>query len=275
SPGSISKPPKLPLPSSAPSTASPSTAPAWPVSVNLRRRGAVGVDGGTDDAHLVAGGDDFKTAALQGAHFHHLVQEPVQQSDVDESYVRPGNKKHSRAFHVDAGSRGGRQSAMTQHYKFRAARITCAGVFENFFRLKVQKSQAHGAETENSFEVPTAAATAEVSLGLMEIWGILDHPASNNAGKTDTDGGDLFSASNFFDLLADAIHDALRGHGLQGVERLWFFRKDAERTENLVILHKAHSDVFHHEYANCPAHVAPAHSIESKIPAIDSSFGRD
>ncbi len=128
--------------------------------------GAVGVDGGADDSHFVAGGDNFKTAALQGAHFHHLVQEPVQQSDVDESYVRPGNKKHSRAFHVDAGSGGGRQSAMTQHYKFRAARITRAGVFENFFRLKVKESQAHGAETENSLEMAAAAASAEVFLGI-------------------------------------------------------------------------------------------------------------
>src|SRR5438552_11062661 len=163
-PGSISTPATSPSPSSAPSTASPSTAPAWPVSVNLRRRGAVGVDGGADDAHFVAGGDDFKAAALQRAHFHHLVQEPVQQSDVDESYVRPGNKKHSRTFHVDAGSGGSSQSAVTQHYKFRAARVTCAGVFENFFRLKVQESQAHGTETKDSFEVPAATATAEVFL---------------------------------------------------------------------------------------------------------------
>src|SRR5436190_306702 len=109
----------------------------------------------------------------------------------------------------------------------------------------------------------------------MEVGRILDHAVPNNARKTDADGGDLFWASNFVDLLTDAIYDAFRGHGLQGVERLRCFRKDAERTENLVILHKAHSDVFHHEYANCPAHVAPAHSIESKISAIDSSFGRN
>src|SRR5437660_7216403 len=109
----------------------------------------------------------------------------------------------------------------------------------------------------------------------MEVGGILDHPVANDARKADANGGDLFSARNFVDLLADAIDDAFRGHGLQRVERLRFFRKDTERTENLVILHKSHSDVFHHEYANCPAHVAPAHSIESKIPAIDSSFGRN
>src|SRR5438477_9333268 len=109
----------------------------------------------------------------------------------------------------------------------------------------------------------------------MEVGRILNHAFSDDARKADADGGDLFSASNFFDLLADAIHDAFRGHGLQRVERLRFFRKDAERTDDLVAFHRADGDMFHHEYANCPAHVAPAHSIESKIPAIDSSFGRN
>src|SRR5205814_401116 len=128
--------------------------------------GAVGVDGGADDSHFVAGGDNFKTAALQRAHFHHLVQEPVQQSDVDESYVRPGNKKHSGTFHVDAGGGGGSQGTVAQHYEFGATRVTCAGVFENFLRLEVQESQAHGPPAENTFEMSAAAATAEVFLGV-------------------------------------------------------------------------------------------------------------
>jgi len=41
-----------------------------------------------------------------------------------------------------------------------------------------------------------------------------------------------------------------------------------------VTIHKAHGDMFHHEYTNCPAHGAPTHPVESKIPAIDSSFER-
>src|SRR5882762_4623186 len=109
----------------------------------------------------------------------------------------------------------------------------------------------------------------------MEVGRILDHAVSDDARKADADGGDFFSARNFVDLLANAIDDAFRGHGLQRVERLRFFRKDTERTEDLVTFHKAHGDMFHHEYANCPAHVAPAHSIKSAIPSIDSSFGRN
>src|SRR5438132_13524162 len=102
----------------------------------------------------------------------------------------------------------------------------------------------------------------------MEVGRIFAHAVSDDTRKTDPNGGDLFSARNFVDLLADAIDDAFRGHGLERVERLWFFRKDAERTDDLVTFHKAHGDMFHHEYANCPAHRAPTHSGESKIHQV-------
>src|SRR5438094_847582 len=106
----------------------------------------------------------------------------------------------------------------------------------------------------------------------MEVWRILDHAVANDAGETDANGGDLFSSRDFVDLLADAIDDAFRGHGLQRVQRLWFFRKDAERTDDLVTFHEAYGDMFHYKYANCPAHGAPTHSGKSKIPSIDSSL---
>src|SRR5256886_8881314 len=80
-----------------------------------------------------------------------LVQEPVQQSDVDESYVRPGNKKHSGAFHVDAGGGGGSQGTVAQHYEFGATRVTCACGFENFLPLEVQESPAHRPPAANTF----------------------------------------------------------------------------------------------------------------------------
>src|SRR5713226_1067099 len=144
----------------------------------LALRGAVGVDGRADDAHFVRRGDYFKTAALQRAHFHHLVQEPVQQTDVDEFYVQPGYKKHSGTFHVDAGGRGGRQGAVAEHHKFRATRVTRAGVFEHLFRLKVQESHAHGPAPENSLQVASSAATAEIFLGVQRDDGVPAFPNS-------------------------------------------------------------------------------------------------
>src|SRR2546429_9783069 len=97
----------------------------------------------------------------------------------------------------------------------------------------------------------------------MEVWGILDYAAANDARKADTDGGDLFSARDFVDLLPDAIHDAFRWHGLQRVQPLRFFRNDADRTEDLVAFHQAEGDMFLPRHAHSPWHVALAESIDS------------
>ena len=40
--------------------------------------GAVRVDGGADDPHLVRGRHDFEAAALQGTHLDHFMHEPIQ-----------------------------------------------------------------------------------------------------------------------------------------------------------------------------------------------------
>src|SRR5882724_9375978 len=113
--------------------------------------GAVGVDGGADNAHFVGGGDDFEAAALERAHLDHFVEEPVQQADINKFHVGSGHEKCSRAFHVDAGGSGGGERAMTKRYKFLAARVAAGGVFKDFFRFEIEETQTHGAAPEDSF----------------------------------------------------------------------------------------------------------------------------
>src|SRR6266853_364644 len=316
----------------------------------LRLRGAVGVDGGTDDAHFVGGWNKFETAALERTHLDHFVEESVQQTDVDKLYFRSGDEECSRAFYVDTSSGGSGESAVTQGHEFLAARITSTGVFKNFFGFEIQKTQAHGAASENAFQMSAAATAAEIffwiesddrvaafpdaftgreaaetdavaerphadefvqlalrrgdscghdvgiiekvnvraresaaqrggqgglqgkAFGLLEVGRVLDDAISNDAREPDANSGNLFPVRHFLNLLANAIHDAFRGHGLQRVERLPAFRINADRAEHLVGFHQAHGDMFHYEYTNCPAHCAPTHSTESMIPAIDSSF---
>src|SRR5882762_4526380 len=128
--------------------------------------GAVGIDGGADDAHFVGGRDDFEAAALQRAHLDHVVHQPVQQSAINKLHFRSGDKKCSWAFHVDAGRRGSSQCAVAQGNKFFAARVTGAGVFENFFWFEIHKPQTHRTAPEDSFEMSLAAAAAELFLGV-------------------------------------------------------------------------------------------------------------
>src|SRR6266849_2635707 len=104
--------------------------------------------------------------------------QPVQQSDVDEFYIRPRYKKHSRALHVDAGGGGSSQSAVTQHNKFLASRVTRAGVFKDFIRFKIHEAQTHGPASENSFQMSPAAATAEIFLGIQRDDGVPALPDS-------------------------------------------------------------------------------------------------
>src|SRR6266853_1772418 len=130
----------------------------------LRLRGAVGVDGGTDDAHFVGGWNKFETTALERAHLDHFVEESVQQADVDKFHFGSSNEECARAFHVDTGSGGSGESAVTQGHEFLAARITRTGVFKNFFGFEIQKTQAHGAAPENAFQMAAAATAAEILL---------------------------------------------------------------------------------------------------------------
>src|SRR5437773_689588 len=127
-------------------------------------RRALRVHGGAEDPHFVRGRHDFKPAALQRAHFHHFVHQPVQQSGLDEFRLRPSDEKRPRALHVDAGGRGCRQRAMAQLHKFRAPGIARPRILKHFLRLQVKKSHAHRPAAENSFQVPFATAAAETLL---------------------------------------------------------------------------------------------------------------
>src|SRR6266404_3197207 len=109
-----------------------------------------------------------------------------------------------------------------------------------------------------------------ISLGLMEVGRILHDTVLNDSWKADSNGFDFFSARDFFHLPANAIHDAFRGHRLQRVQRLRFFRINVQRAEDLVAFHEAHGDMFHDQYTHCPAHRAPANLRESKMRTRDS-----
>ena len=140
--------------------------------------GVVGVYGGADYADFVGGGDDFEMAALQGAHFHHFEEQAVEQADVDEADFGAGDEKRSGALHVDAGRGGGGQGAMAEGDKFLAASVAGARVFKNFFGLEIEEAHAHGAATEDSFEVAFAAAAAEGFLGIEGDDGVPAFPDS-------------------------------------------------------------------------------------------------
>src|SRR5215470_3720430 len=60
------------------------------------------VDGGAEDAEFVGGGQDFEAAALERAHFHHFVDQAVEQSYINEFGFRAGDEKHAGTTHVDA-----------------------------------------------------------------------------------------------------------------------------------------------------------------------------
>src|SRR5882762_8099341 len=106
------------------------------------------------------------------------MQQPVQQGDINELHVRPGDEKGSRAFHMDAGGGSRSQSTMTQHHKLGAARVTCAGVFKNFFRFEIQETQTHGPASENSFQMSATAAATEILLGIQSDDGVPTFPDS-------------------------------------------------------------------------------------------------
>src|SRR6266851_326025 len=144
---------------------------------------AVGVDGGADNAHFVGGWDEFEAAALERAHLDHFVEEPVEQADVYEFYFRSGYEECSWTFHVDAGGSSSGKGAVTQHHEFLAARVTGVSVFKNFFGFEIKEAQAHRTASENSLEMPAAAAAAEIFLGIEGDDGVAAFPDSFAGGE--------------------------------------------------------------------------------------------
>src|SRR5580692_3796542 len=55
---------------------------------------------------------------------------------------------------------------MPQFDELHAARITALGIFENFFRLKVEKTKAHGAMAHDALQMPASAAAAVFFSGI-------------------------------------------------------------------------------------------------------------
>src|SRR5215467_11818273 len=119
------------------------------------------IDRSPEDAEFVGGGEHFKAAALERAHFHHFVDQAVEQSYINEFGFRPGDEEHTGATHVDAGGGGGGQRAMAQSNKLHAPGVAGARVFKDLFRLEIEEAHAHRAAAEDSFKVAFAPAAAE------------------------------------------------------------------------------------------------------------------
>src|SRR2546426_3488928 len=115
-----------------------------------------------NDPHLIRRGDHFKPAALQRAHFHHLMNKSVQHSGIDKLCVRSRNEESPRPFHMNTCRSGRRQRTVAQHDKLRAPRISRARIFKHFFRLQIQEAHAHRPTAEDSFQMPSSTASAEI-----------------------------------------------------------------------------------------------------------------
>src|SRR5215472_4109820 len=65
---------------------------------------------------------------------------------------------------MDAGGGRRRESAVTEGHKLLTASVACVRIFKNFLGFEIEETLAHGGPAENSFEVPAAAAAAELFL---------------------------------------------------------------------------------------------------------------
>src|SRR5207237_9163793 len=63
--------------------------------------GVGGVDGGAEDAQIIGGGEDFKAAALERAHFHNFVYQPVEHPGLEEFGFQADDGARCGAFDWD------------------------------------------------------------------------------------------------------------------------------------------------------------------------------
>src|SRR5207245_4408983 len=108
----------------------------------------------------------------------------------------------------------------------------------------------HGSSCESAAQSGGQSALQRKTFHLLEVGRILDDAVANNSWKADADAADFFRARHALNLLANAIHETFRRHGLQRVERLCFLRENIEYADDLVVFHEADGDVLHHQYTN-------------------------
>ena len=183
--------------------------------------GSFGVDGGAEDAEFVGGGEDFEAAALQRAHFHHFVEQAVEQAGINEGCVRAGDEERAWTAHVDAGGSGGGEGAMAKRDEFGAAGVAGARVFKDFFRLEVEEAHAHRAAAENSFEVAFAAAAAETFLRIECDHGVAAFPHAF-AGGIPAEADSVAERPDARELVKFALRGRnARGHGVGVIENVY------------------------------------------------------
>jgi hypothetical protein len=144
--------------------------------------GAGGIDGRAEDTDLVGGGDDFEATALQRAHHDHFVEQAIEAADFEEIYLRAGNVKNARAFHVNTGGSSSCQSAVAQLNEFSAALVAGAGVDEHFLRFQIEEAESHGVKAEDAFQVTASATTTIVFTFVEGDHGVAAFPEAFDGG---------------------------------------------------------------------------------------------
>ena len=89
----------------------------------------------------------------------------------------------------------------------------------------------------------------------MQIGGLFDYTVADYSGEAEADGVYLLTLSHGGDLLLDALADAFGRQRKQRVNRVVLLRVEVQRSDDLVALHQADRDVFHHQYADCLWHL--------------------
>ena len=93
-----------------------------------------------------------------------------------------------------------------------------------------------------------------VALGLRQVRRLLDDAVADDSGEPDADGLDGLAACGLEDLRADRLGNLVGGHALQRGHRRGVFGIDAYRSDELVVVHQPHGDVFHGQHADHTSH---------------------
>ena len=133
---------------------------------DLCSRSLTGGDRRTDDRDVVARRDDFESAALKRAHFHHGLERRGEECRVHESSIRSRQEEASRTIEVNTRGRRRGNRAVPQSHERDAPRFARRRVGKHFLRFEVQESQPHTAVPDNAFEMALPTTSAEAFLGI-------------------------------------------------------------------------------------------------------------
>src|SRR6185312_14252581 len=80
--------------------------------------------------------------------------------------VMAGDEEFARPAHMNTGGCPGGESAMPQFHKVNAALVAVFRIFENLVGFHIEKAHAHRAMAHDPFQMPLAAASAVLFLGI-------------------------------------------------------------------------------------------------------------